>query len=406
VNVGFSHLNPYVDTEMIGTNRIESMPVKRIYKKWMHDWETRMTTRDTNRIVRPFEWGLEWTRQWPVSVLGQETPDTLGAGSQGKSNCDFADTDLAAQEEFVHRVNQRILKNSEEFFSYTVPTDFQLGQRTVPGEKSPSQWLEFTSPVATAVPVNNVVRARWYPARQKKNRPQSKKAVVLLPHWNSKPHSYLALCRILAGLGISTLRLSLPYHDTRLPAETERSDHAVSSNVCRTIDATRQAVIDTRCCYDWLQQQGYEKLGIVGTSLGSCYAFLASAHDTRIKVNAFNHASTHFADVVWSGQSTRHVRAGIEPALDHTRLLRAWDAISPIHYFDKFKAMQKKMLVIYATYDLTFLPEYSKVVVDEFAKREIPHQVRVLPCGHYSTGETPYKFLDGWHIGKFLKTAL
>jgi len=44
--------------------------------------------------------------------------------------------------------------------------------------------------------------------------------------------------------------------------------------------------------------------------------------------------------------------------------------------------------------------------VDEFAKREIPHQVRVLPCGHYSTGETPYKFLDGWHIGKFLKTAL
>jgi dienelactone hydrolase len=200
--------------------------------------------------------------------------------------------------------------------------------------------------------------------------------------------------------------LSLPYHDNRLPADTARSDFAVSANIARTMDATRQAVIDTRCCYDWLEQKGYESFGIVGTSLGSCYAFLASAHDPRIRVNAFNHASTYFADVVWTGQSTRHVRAGIEPALDRDRLRHAWDAISPMNYFDRFTEQMKKILVIYATYDLTFLPEFSRQVIEQFALRNVDHTVKVLPCGHYSTGETPFKFIDGWHIGKFLKSCL
>ena len=47
---------------------------------------------------------------------------------------------------------------------------------------------------------------------------------------------------------------------------------------------------------------------------GSCYAFIAAAHDPRLRVCAFNHASTWFGDVVWTGQSTRHIRAAFEQA--------------------------------------------------------------------------------------------
>ena len=80
-----------------------------------------------------------------------------------------------------------------------------------------------------------------------------KKAVVLLPHWNAPADGHNALCRGLARLGVSALRLSLPYHDYRMPPELQRADYAVSANVCRTIDAARQAVIDVRCCLDWLE---------------------------------------------------------------------------------------------------------------------------------------------------------
>jgi len=35
------------------------------YQQWMYDWETRLTSVDNNRVVRPMEWGLEWARDWP-----------------------------------------------------------------------------------------------------------------------------------------------------------------------------------------------------------------------------------------------------------------------------------------------------------------------------------------------------
>src|SRR5579862_276766 len=39
--------------------------VEETYRQWMHAWEERLCSRATDRVVRPFEWGLEWTRTWP-----------------------------------------------------------------------------------------------------------------------------------------------------------------------------------------------------------------------------------------------------------------------------------------------------------------------------------------------------
>jgi len=173
-----------------------------------------------------------------------------------------------------------------------------------------------------------------------------------------------------------------------------------------TSAATRQAVIDVRSCFDWLQTQGYEDLGIVGTSLGSCYGFLTSAHDERIRVNVFNHCSTYFADVVWTGLSTRHIRQGIEGEIDLDRLRAVWDCVSPVHYMDRFAAMRKKSLFLYATYDTTFLPEFSKQVVEHIRRRNLDHKLVVMPCGHYTLGESPFKFVAGYQICSFLKRNL
>ena len=229
--------------------------------------------------------------------------------------------------------------------------------------------------------------------------------MVLLPQWNADAVSQGALCRVFNMLGIAALRLSMPYHDIRRPPELTRADYAVSANIGRTIDATRQGIIDIRCCLDWLEERGYSRLGIVGTSLGSCYAFLASAHDQRVRVNVFNHASTSFGDVAWTGQSTRHIREGIEAVLTQEELRRVWMCISPIVYFNKFERWPKKSLMIYGRYDLTFLPEFSVETAGEFLRRGLDTTVKALPCGHYSLGETPYKYMDAWHISRFLAKA-
>src|ERR1039457_1699778 len=111
-------------------------------------------------------------------------------------------------------------------------------------------------------------------------------------------------------MAIAVLRLTMPYHDIRMPAEISRADYAVSANIGRTLDAVRQGVVDIRSCLDWLEQRGYDQLGIVGKSLGSCYAFIATAHDPRIRVAAFNHASTTWP--VWCGTGSPRATSGRE----------------------------------------------------------------------------------------------
>jgi hypothetical protein len=232
-----------------------------------------------------------------------------------------------------------------------------------------------------------------------------------MPQWNADAFSHNSLCTIFNRMGISALRLSKPYHDIRRPTELERSDYAVSANIGRTLSACRQAVVDIRCCLDWLQEQGYEQLGVLGTSLGSCYAFLASAHDKRIRVNAFNHASTAFGDVVWAGQSTRHVKQALKDAgLTQQRVRELWSAVSPCSYYPKIVRPEvggpdKKALLIYANYDLTFPKEYSLQVVESFEQVGLNFEKRVLPCGHYTTGETPFQYIDGWYMGSFVYRA-
>src|SRR5579884_313471 len=346
-------------------------PVAHGYRAWMNRWENELCFRANDRIIRPFEFGLEWASNWPC------TTEALSPS--------------ADPIEFLKQLNRRAIASSQDFFGYESPADF-----TVSGD-----WLEFTSPVATPYPENNRVRARWFPARNANG-----KAVVVLPHWNSKLPQHNALCAGLQRLGISALRLSLPYHDARMPPDLSRADYAVSSNICRTIDATRQAVIDARSCVDWLEAEGYDRIAIVGTSLGSCYAFLAATHDPRIRINVFNHCSAWFSDVVWTGLSTRHIRATLEQHLDPDRLRAVWRAFSPSSYIDRFAAQKQKSLFLFTVYDSTYLPEFSREVLNQIGRTGVDHKLVVLPCGHYTLGEFPFKYVAGYRICSFLKRNL
>lgn len=338
----------------------------------MDRWENELCFRSTDRIVRPFEYGLEWTRNWPCA---KDHP--------------FEGGDPV---EYLIQLNELAIADSDAFFGYSVPTSFSLN----------GNWLEFTSPVETPFPENNLVRALWFPARN-----ANRRAVVVLPHWNSRLPQQNALCSGLQRLGISALRLSLPYHDARMPRGLHRADYAVSPNIARTIDATRQAVIDARACLDWLQDQGFDRLGIVGTSLGSCYAFLAAAHDARFRVNVFNHCSTYFADPVWEGLSTRHIRDSLEGAIDLPTLRKMWLCISPPSYWDRHFTEKKNLSkFIYTRYDTTFPLHLSREVIQGARSRKWDHRAKELLCGHYTMGEFPFKYITGYEICSFLKRHL
>src|SRR5216684_2013052 len=117
--------------------------IREKYRRWMLDWENRLAFRSTNRVVRPFEWGLEWTRDWPSAARFPQNGH--------------------APQEYLRALNQVILKYSDEFFQYERPCSFELTGNI----------LRFPSPVPTPYPANNIAQAMWFPAAG------SKKAVVV-----------------------------------------------------------------------------------------------------------------------------------------------------------------------------------------------------------------------------------
>jgi len=338
-----------------------------LYARWMDRWERKLATRDTNRVVRPFDWGTDWLHSIGFPSIPADVNGNGAAVLDG-----YVDEALA---------------DSDRFFSYRPVGDYRLtdGQ------------LTFTSPVASPYPENNTVRALWFPAEKSK----SKRALVVLPQWNSDAGGHVGLARLLNRFGISALRMTMAYHADRKPTETARADYHCSSNVGRTIHACRQSVIDTRACVDWLLQQGYERVGILGTSLGSCVAFIATAHDPRVRLGIFNHVSMYFSDVVWTGLSTQFVRQGFGGVVSQDDLRRYWSVISPASYLDRLNDRHVPSLLVWARHDSTFLPMYSQQVLKHFREKNLPHEVCELPCGHYTTGQFPFKLIDGLAMCRF-----
>jgi hypothetical protein len=335
----------------------------------MHAREIAHTKRDDNRVVRPFAWGVEFVRDHvngddPRAVFREHT--------------------------------QRAMSDSDAFFSLPPIDDFQLV----------GDHLTWSSAVHTPSAENNKVHARLFvPKSERRNKPRA--AVVVLPQWNAQPDSHVEACRIFNGLGMTALRLTLPYHEERRPPEIERAEHLVSSNIGRTIQSMRQAVLDTRGAVRWLREQGIERIGVLGTSIGSCTAFLAFAHEPLIDVGVFNHVSGYFADVVWKGISTQHVKQGIETHLSLDELREFWKPISPVPFIPRLLNMKPRpMRFIAARYDLTFPVDLSRQVIAEVKSLGIDLDVVWLPCGHYTTAEMPWKAIDAWKIATFFRKHL
>ncbi len=395
-----------------------------LYAKWMYTWETALTTRDENRVERPLAWGFDH-----LSDLSPQAGEETGRPATSLDLAVEAARRNPDPTEAMIALNRWLVAHPERMFGYDTPKDFRLEQRhpelfptnvrpetleqaaehkrrAEVGESRRAPFLRFTSSVRTPYPQNDQGNARWYQAEARDGQ-QPRQAMIVLPQWNADAFSHNALCEMFLRWGVSSLRLSKPFHDIRRPAELERSDYAVSANIGRTIQAARQAVADIRSCCDWLEEQGYTQIGVLGTSLGSCYAYLAAAMDPRLRLCAFNHASTDFGDVVWEGQSTRHIQSAFAHAgLDQAIVRELFRSISPSSYVSQFaatsQAAKRKTLIVYADYDLTFPRAGSLAAVQGFRDSGVRHTVKVLPCGHYTTGEFPYKYLDGWYLGSFV----
>jgi hypothetical protein len=334
-----------------------------VLSRFFYLWEQSLSGRDTNRRVHPFDWGLEFVSDGPPA----ENPKLY--------LMDYA---------------RRAVAESDFYHSYSQAQDWRLNGRH----------LTFTSPIKTIYPKNNTVHAKYFPTDS------HGRVVLVLPQWNSDEQGHLSLCRMLNFFGLSAMRLSLPYHDLRMPADLVRADYMLSPNLGRTLQAVRQAVVDSRAALDWLECQGYTKFAILGTSLGSCVAQITLAHDSRLRLSVQNHVSPYFADVAWNGISTRHVRIGLGTNITLEELREIWMPISPKAYIKKLAGTGKKSLLIHALYDFSFPTYLSQELLRDYRDLQLPHSTFALRCGHYTSGIFPFNIILGYTMCRYIRRNL
>ncbi|MGH9691336.1 MAG: hypothetical protein ACRD4C_09705 [Candidatus Acidiferrales bacterium] len=318
---------------------------------------------EPNRRTLPFSWGLEHIGGGPSEA------DPRG---------------------FLDQFAEETVARSDEWYATTPARDYAL-ERNV---------LTFTSGIASPWQENNRVYGQLFRARRKGP------AAVVLAQWNARWEEQQDVCRWLNRLGVTAIKMSLPYHDRRAIPGHPRGDHLVGPNIGLTLQANRQAVVDVRRTLQWLAGEGYNRLGILGTSIGSCIGFITMCHEPLLRAGAFLHVATYFGDVVANGLTTMNVWDPLRAKISQDELRRYWSPISPFPYIPRLDGSGKKILAISGRYDPTFWPEFTDAFLERIRRDGVQFHSLSLPCGHYSLGTAPFKWAAGYRFGVFLSRAL
>jgi hypothetical protein len=339
----------------------------RYFEQLIRRYEHSRWSAEENRRQRPFAWGLEH----------------IGG--------DAKDPDPRA---FLERFAVETVATSNRWFAASAPEDARLDEET------DGKVLTFTSTVQSPWEENNRVWARYFPVLG------SRAAVVVLPQWNAGWDAQMGICRWLNRLGLSALKMSLPYHDRRAVDGIDRDNYLVGPNIGLTLQANRQAVTDVRRCLRWLEGQGYKRLGLVGSSIGSAIGCITTAHDPAIRAGAYLHVSTYFGEVVRTGMTTMHVWDSMRAHVSDNEIRRFWAPISPYPYVDRMSGTGQKLLMISGRYDPTFWPEFTEQMFSKITSDGVDVEILRLPCGHYSLDRPPFSYIAGLRFGFFLRDRL
>ena len=137
-----------------------------------HAWERRLASKADDRVVRPFEWGLDW-----IDADGRSpgtAPDAALAGWVANA-----------------------LGDSDRFFAIPPVSEYRFSAAAGGGV------LQFPSALRTPHPENNTVYARYFHSACPGGR---RRAVVVLPQWNAGPDGHVPLCRLLTRFGLTPFK--------------------------------------------------------------------------------------------------------------------------------------------------------------------------------------------------------
>lgn len=255
--------------------------------------------------------------------------------------------------------------------------------------------LSFPSGLVTDIQENNVVRALIT------ENPDARHAVVVFHQWNAKKRKP-QIARFLSRSGLTVAEIALPYHLERSRPGSLYADYMLGPNLGRTIQSVRQAVWDGQQLIYWLKNNGYEKISVLGFSLGSWVAGLVAAHDLSVSKASLFLTAGSLADMVWTGRATGSIRKSLEPQISLPALRRAWAPLDLGNYVKELARPELSVQLVIAKRDKVVLPSLSCQLVQSLQEAGSKPSVMELNCGHYSISMLPYILRSGYSLRTFM----
>ena len=125
--------------------------------------------------------------------------------------------------------------------------------------------LTFQTPLPSAHKENNTVNGRYYELKDNKHAP----TVLILHGWRVRNLLFFHRAALeFLELGYNAVFFPLPYHFDRAPSGSYSGQFMVSADGVQTIESMRQAVLECKMLFNWLEKRGTESMSVFGVSLG------------------------------------------------------------------------------------------------------------------------------------------
>ena len=157
--------------------------------------------------------------------------------------------------------------------------------------------------------------------------------------------------RIMNDLGWNMYYFPLPYHFQRQPDNSLYSGELmISANIDRTVQSTRQAIVDLRALIHWIKANNKGPVIIVGVSLGGFITNLVATLESKIDALVSIFYSNRLSYSIWNTIPGKFIREDLEHhGVNYNDLIKYWRITEPSEGIPKIK--KDNILLISAKYD-------------------------------------------------------
>jgi len=167
-------------------------------------------------------------------------------------------------------------------------------------------FLNWSSPVESGFPENDIAGARVFLSRQGWSAP-----AVLFLHalMSASDFGYQHIARRFSQMGWTAVLVHLPFHYTRVPSGYLNGALALTSDLIRNAETIRQAVMEIRQLLELLRTQGADRFGLIATSYGGWIGSLVLSLEEDFEFAALLQPIVDIEDAIWNSPAAIAIRS-------------------------------------------------------------------------------------------------